>query len=333
MCWLEEQLLDNCPLASMPLFYCRYVDDTFILFRDKDRADTFLQYANAAHPNIKFTIEYETNKKLSFLDTHVTREVTGFLTSVFRKRTFTGLGINFYSSCFYNFKLNALKTLFHRAYLLTSTWAEFHDEILFLGKFFTNNYFPNNIFQKQLNKFMNSKLRPKTKYFNVPKMPFYCSVPYLFNNGNFYSKLEKLISKHCPAIKCDLIPVNPLSIKSLFRYKDKLSPLMTSNIIYLFTCPKCQLGKYVGASKRLLKVRIDSHRGVSYRTNNKITNPEFSNIRVHTKKCKIEIQYKHFEILGRASSPSELSVYESLFIKKVVPHLNNRSSAAPLYIA
>ena len=29
MCWLEEQLLDNCPLAYLPLFYCRYVDDTF----------------------------------------------------------------------------------------------------------------------------------------------------------------------------------------------------------------------------------------------------------------------------------------------------------------
>ena len=180
---------------------------------------------------------------------------------------------------------------------------------------------------------MNSKIIPRIENFNVPKMPFYCSVPYLVNNINFYPRIERLISKHCPAIKCTLVAVNPLTIKSFFRYKDKLSPLMTPNIVYLFNCPKCSLGKYVGASKRLLKVRIDGHRGVSYRTLNKITNPEFSNIRTHAKKCKINIKYEHFEILGRISSPSELPVYESLFIKKVVPQLNNHSTAAPLYIA
>ncbi|XP_064107906.1 uncharacterized protein LOC135216468 [Macrobrachium nipponense] len=57
MCELEERLLDNCPLAYHPLFYCRYVDDAFILFKDKYRADLFLHNANLAHPNIKFTID------------------------------------------------------------------------------------------------------------------------------------------------------------------------------------------------------------------------------------------------------------------------------------
>ena len=124
MCFLEESMLDECPLAFHPLFYSRYVDDTFLLFRGKHQADTFLEYANRLHPNIKFTIEYEDNNVLPFLDILVSREADHFNTTIFRKKTFTGQGTNFYSHCYFNFKLNALSTLFHRAFSLTSDWEK-----------------------------------------------------------------------------------------------------------------------------------------------------------------------------------------------------------------
>ena len=108
---------------------------------------------------------------------------------------------------------------------------------------------------------------------------------------------------------------------------------MTSDVVYRSNCPRCDLGTNVGSTRRLLKVRIDSHRGVSYRTGVQITNPEFSNIREHTKKCKYEINYKDFEILGKASNDHLLTVMESLFIKQIVPHLNTQSSATPLYLS
>ena len=79
-------MLDNCPLAYHPLFYSRYVDDTFLLFRDKYQADRFLEYANGLHPNIKFTIEYENNDKLPFLDILVTRSDDHLLPRFLEKR-------------------------------------------------------------------------------------------------------------------------------------------------------------------------------------------------------------------------------------------------------
>ena len=100
MCSLEERMLDECPLANHPLFYGRYVDDTFLLFRGKEQAEAFLEYANEMHPNIKFTIEHEKDHKLPFLDVLVYRDDDHFNTTVFRKKTFTGLGTNFYSHCF-----------------------------------------------------------------------------------------------------------------------------------------------------------------------------------------------------------------------------------------
>ena len=325
-------MLDDFTLASRPLFHRRYVDDTFLLFRNKAQANNFLSYVNNIHRNIKFTIEYESENKLPFLDILVFRDNDTFNTTVFRKKTFTGLGSNFYSHCFLNFKLNSLSTLIHRAFTLTSNWHSFHQEITFLHDYFRKNCFPSKLFFKYTNKFLNNVFSPKWQIPTVPKLPLFASVP-LVNKHSFYTELHKIIERHIPAISLKLIPKNPLTIGSLFPPKERLGSLMTSNVIYRFNCPRCDLGTYVGSTRRLLKVRIDSHKGISYRTGVQLTNREFSNIRDHTRKCKYEINYKDFEIIGKASNDHLLTVMESLFIKKLVPHLNTQTSATPLYLS
>ena len=250
---------------------------------------------------ITFTSEHEKDNKLPFLDTLVSRHEGGFNTTVYRKKTFTGLGTNFYSNCFYNFKLNALSTLFHRALTLTSDWNSFHNEITYLHKYFLNNCYPSKLFYKHLNRFLNNAFKPKFKLPTVPKLSLYASIP-LINDDRFYHEIYKLISQYIPAVDLKLIPTNPLTIGSLFRLKEKLDPLMTSGVVYLFNCPKCNMGKYVGSSRRLLKVRISSHMGVSYRNGIKLKNPEFSNIRIHAKKCIYNIKHEDFRIIGRAKN-------------------------------
>ena len=136
-----------------------------------------------------------------------------------------------------------------------------------------------------------------------------------------------------PAIDIRLIPKNSKTIQSIFPYKDKLPPLMQSLVVYCFKCPKCEFGKYVGATKRLLKVRIDSHLGISHRTGCPLNKKEFSNIRDHCKKCKTSFNYNNFKIIGQAHNEHSLSTLESLYIKQVVPSLNSQSSSTVLYIA
>ena len=87
-----------------PLFYRRYVDDTFVAFRDKNHASLFLDFENQQHPNISFTMECESDNKHAFLDALVCRNATGFDVSVHRKSTFSGLGISFFSYCAHKFK-------------------------------------------------------------------------------------------------------------------------------------------------------------------------------------------------------------------------------------
>ena len=68
MFYHEKNWLQNCPLDFKPLFYKRYIDDTFLPFTNEQHAHMFLRYLNNQHVNITFTLECEANNALSFLD-------------------------------------------------------------------------------------------------------------------------------------------------------------------------------------------------------------------------------------------------------------------------
>ena len=193
-----------------------------------------------------------------------------------------------------------------------------------------NNY--ENQFLVFLNFKLNSKFRPAYLSPTVPKLKLYASIPYIHNN-KFGQNLSKIIISHFPALDLKLIPKKPLKLGTLFHYKDRLPLLMQSHVAYLFTCPKCKVGTYLGATKRMLKVRIDSHLGISHRTGCSLNKKEFSNIRDHCKECRTNFNYDCFKIMDRAPDDSSLFVLESLLIKQYVPNLNNHCSSTVLHVA
>ena len=68
-----------------PLLWYRYVDDRFTMFE-------FLRYLNSRHNSIKFIIGFEQDSEIPFLDILVKRcPDKTFVTSIYRKKTFTGL--------------------------------------------------------------------------------------------------------------------------------------------------------------------------------------------------------------------------------------------------
>ena len=80
------------------LLYRRYVDDTFCLFNNDNDSSQLFVFINSQHNNIKFTTEKEANYKPPFLDVLVYNSHPDFLvTSVFRKKTHTGLFTNVFS--------------------------------------------------------------------------------------------------------------------------------------------------------------------------------------------------------------------------------------------
>ena len=84
----EKNWLRDCPPDFAPVYYRRYMDDTFLLFRHPSHANRFLSFLNSRHMNINFTIENESNGSLAFLDVEISRLDGKFCTSVFRKKMF-----------------------------------------------------------------------------------------------------------------------------------------------------------------------------------------------------------------------------------------------------
>ena len=153
MSYHESIWLNQCPANFKPIFYRRYIDDTFVIFKDRDHVSMFLDYLNSRHINIKFTCELENDGRLPFLDCLVHRNNSKFDVSVYRKPTFSGLGSSFYSFCPFNFKLNSINTLLFRAYNICSTYLYLHEEFKFLVNFFRSNGYCSKFVEKQISKF------------------------------------------------------------------------------------------------------------------------------------------------------------------------------------
>ena len=89
---------------------------TFLLFRSKEHIEKFCLYLNCQHPNIKFTSEIEENNSISFLDIKINRDNIRFLTSVYRKPTFSGVFTNFDSYIPLSYKPGLMSSLLYRAF-------------------------------------------------------------------------------------------------------------------------------------------------------------------------------------------------------------------------
>ena len=88
MSYHEKSWLESDEGAHI-LYYKRYVDDIFCIVENEDESSKFLEYLNRQHPNIKFTLEKECEGKLPFLDIMISRQNNNFLTTLFRKKTYT----------------------------------------------------------------------------------------------------------------------------------------------------------------------------------------------------------------------------------------------------
>ena len=100
---------------SKPIVYCCYVDDTFSLFKKEAGFQKFLTCLNSLHLSLKFTNEIEANNSLSFWDVLVTKSNNRFITSVYKKPTFTDQYIHWDLFGPKKRKTNLIDTLTHRA--------------------------------------------------------------------------------------------------------------------------------------------------------------------------------------------------------------------------
>jgi Reverse transcriptase (RNA-dependent DNA polymerase) len=135
-------------VGRKPLAYKRYVDDIFLIFQNETDISPFLNYMNSLHSNVKFTMEKEQDKKLSFLDLLIERKNGRYETEIYRKKTDTGLYTTPISFCESKYRRNMIKGLIFRSWALSSTYKGCNDSLNKLNKLLYDNGYSKSIVEK-----------------------------------------------------------------------------------------------------------------------------------------------------------------------------------------
>ena len=255
--FVETEILQNCEPSLRPIFWVRYVDDIFIVFKgNPSYFDNFLQYVNGILPSIQFTVEHETDSKLPFLDMLIYHDpVTfAFKFTVYRKETNAETYIHFFSWHNTEVKTNILVNFVLRALKICDPDfidKEFrHIEDVF-RKLCYPEYFINNAFKKARRIFYtgSSKEQDKKKFMNCLALPFN---PHL--NG-----IRKNVNKNYND-KINIVYNYNNTINRLLIHNNNSQTQHNKQIgVYEIPCTECD-AKYFGESGRGLLTRIGEHK-------------------------------------------------------------------------
>ena len=116
---------------------------------------------------------------MSFLDVEISRENAKFLTTVYRKPTFSGVYTHFESFLPSTQKFGMLYTLVYRCFTLCSDWSKFHRELVTLKEIFQRNGYPKSFIDKCFKKFLDRLHIIKSSSETVEKKALCLVFPYL----------------------------------------------------------------------------------------------------------------------------------------------------------
>ena len=70
----RSKWLNNCPRGFKSIFYRRYIDDIFMIFKLNDHLKYFQDFLNSCQLNMSFSMKTEKENKLSLFDVEIIRE-------------------------------------------------------------------------------------------------------------------------------------------------------------------------------------------------------------------------------------------------------------------
>ena len=117
----------------------------------------------------------------------------------------------------------------------------FHLDLSYLRKYFSGNLYPQYLFDLSVRKYLDKMFNPQLPVQSVQKLPVSITLPYLGPLSIKLSKdLNNIIKKFYPQIQFRCLFNNKRTISSFFPFKDQIPLMVSSNIIYKYSCGQCQ---------------------------------------------------------------------------------------------
>jgi hypothetical protein len=135
------------------------VDDIFATVESKEQAERVLVFIDELHRNIHFTIEHECKNRLLFFDTAVIIRQTGYITTLYRKKTLTGVHLNWSSLTARRYKIGLIRNAVNRIWRIVKDEREWKLEIDRLKFILGRNDYPLDIVDTTISLFLEQRSR------------------------------------------------------------------------------------------------------------------------------------------------------------------------------
>ena len=317
----------------------RYVDDVFATLSDNSDAKAILDFLNEQHHNIRFTIEHEDKGRLPFLDTCVYRAFDSYRTTVYRKKTFTGVYLKWTSLTTKKYKIGLIYCLLNRAWKICSDPDEREREIDKLRVILAKNEYPEQVVENEIQKFIKNRQpaqatgtndqqadeQPQPQEPQAPPAPTrYMVLPYVSNRvEGFTKRLKAHVNKFYPQVDFNIAFRTPNEIGKFFPFKDKVTQVeRRALVVYRIKCEHedCD-ASYIGKTSRILCHRLKEHQTQAN-----------SACRQHEQENPgHRMAYEQVEVLDSAESNFKLEMKELLHIIQRKPSLNRQLNAQSKY--
>ena len=308
------------------ILYRRYVDDIICLFNCESDAGKFFEFLNTQHPNIKFTFEKLVNKQISFLDVLITNDGYQFNTSVFRKETAIGLFTNYLSFTPFSYKVVLVRTLLHRAFMISSNWFLFHEEVVKIKRYLEKNSYLLSFVDKQVKFFLENTINEKSDTVNATNnVVKYYKLPYI-GHISTNAKHIRFCKFYCKSLSIKIV-LTPFKVADMFNVKDPIPKSLKSFVVYKFVCPGCN-ACYIGETTRHLSTRIKEHLETDKKSH------IFAHL-VNNETCRARCTENCFEIIDSAATPFRLKLKEAMHIiwKKPSPNKQQKHVSIPITVS
>ena len=308
MTYLEEQHILVSETSTQPVYYRRYVDDTFCLFNNSDDAQLFLGFINGLDPSTQFDLEVESDNQLAFLDTIVSRvdrqQYPDISTRV--KPTDKGLFYNFNSLIPNKYKGNLIGCLVYRIYHIATDYRIFDLDIQKLRHKLLKNGFPFFFVDSQIGRVL-SRLRDPPIPKDSGKTDVLIALPFLGPRSYVIKRrLVKLVSRFYPTIQLKVVFRRGFRIRNLFSFKDKFPLKCSSGVVYKISCKNCGPSQaYLGKTINTLHERFFGANGhlhpsssnsalLKHMDANPLCEFEFDSVEI-IDKCNTDLKLRYME--------------------------------------
>jgi hypothetical protein len=260
---IEEKL--NRFSTNKPMMWLRYVDDVFCIFTiSKEKILEFHTRINKWHNNLTFTVKFESNNSIDFLDVLVTNEQNELTTALYRKPTYTGLYMLWDSNQNRRYKLGLIRTLVIRIYRICSTKEIIKEELNRLRVTLKDNGYPPHIIKRGITEaeiVMNRTSQNKKDENDNRKVIFFTIKYYGQESVIFASRIKKFCKKMLPNLRVEFAFKKHISLKSIFlpKLKGIDENKKNKNLVYSIPCKDCER-IYIGETSRMKETRMKEHK-------------------------------------------------------------------------